>query len=86
MKEENPIVPLFDLDPAWKEEWGGMPEFVQQKQAPYCQIIFRFDTEPDLAEFSKLIGQPLTRHTKSAWYPAKSHWRTGNPKRWVSES
>ena len=47
------------------EEWVDMPEFVQEKQEPYAKIIVRFDSEEDLQEFSKLIGQPLTNKTKS---------------------
>jgi len=53
----------------WKEEWVGMPEFVQEKQKPFSLIKFRFRDAKDLEEFSKLIGQPLTERTKSAWYP-----------------
>lgn len=54
---------------AWQSEWVGMPEFVQEKQTPYAQIIFRFRNEDDLQEFAKLIGQKLTPKTKSAWFP-----------------
>jgi len=53
----------------WEKEWIGMPEFVQEKQNPYAKIIFRFNNEKDLQEFSKLIGQKLTKKTKSAWHP-----------------
>lgn len=72
MIEEN----LFDDEPVEtdttndpRKEWVGMPEFVQEKQKPFAQIIFRFDNENDLNEFSKLIGQKLTQKTKSAWHP-----------------
>jgi hypothetical protein len=58
----------------WQMEWEGMPEFVQEKQVPFAQIIFRFETEKDLKEFSKLIGQKLSKKTKSAWFPFKSHF------------
>lgn len=64
---------LFDnenIDPEWKKEWQGMPEFVQaESQKPYAQIIFRFANESDLQEFANLIGQKLTKKTKSAWHP-----------------
>lgn len=60
-------------DESWKNEWKDMPEFIQDKQRPYAQIIVRFDTEKDLQEFAKLIGQSLTRKTKSIWHPYKSH-------------
>ncbi len=52
-----------------ENEWVGMPEFVQEAKKPYAQIIFRFSNEADLQEFSRLIGQKLTRKTKSAWHP-----------------
>ena len=53
----------------WKKQWVGMPEFVQESQKPYAQIIFRFDNEESLQEFAELIGQKLTNKTKSAWHP-----------------
>lgn len=49
--------------------WVGMPEFRQEKQEPYSQIIVRFATKEDLEEFSKLINQKLTEKTKSIWHP-----------------
>tara|TARA_R110000803_G_scaffold148996_1_gene214421 strand:- start:620 stop:877 length:258 start_codon:yes stop_codon:yes gene_type:complete len=55
-------------------EWVGMPEFIQEKKEPFSKIIIRFDTEDDLKEFAKLIGQKLTPKTKSIWHPFKSHW------------
>jgi hypothetical protein len=64
------------LQNQWQNEWQGMPEFIQDKQTPYSQIIFRFENENDLQEFSKLIGQKLTNKTKSAWFPFKSHFKT----------
>lgn len=53
----------------WEIEWRNMPEFIQEKQKPYAKIIFRFANEEDLLEFSEIIGQKLTRKTKSAWHP-----------------
>ncbi|MCB1711160.1 MAG: hypothetical protein KDH96_01380 [Candidatus Riesia sp.] len=53
----------------WEEHWKDMPEFVQEKQEPFSKIIVRFETEEDLNEFSKLIGQKLTPKTKSIWHP-----------------
>lgn len=61
---------LFDTN----TEWGGMPEFVQEKIEPFKTLIIRFDTEDDYINFQKLIGQTLTNKTKSIWHPAKSHW------------
>jgi len=55
-----------------EDEWGGMPEFVQNKIEPYAKIIVRINSEEDLSNFSKLVGQRLTRKTKSIWYPKLS--------------
>lgn len=52
-----------------EQEWQGMPEFVQEKQKPFAMINVRFETEEDLEEFAKLIGQKLTPKTKSIWHP-----------------
>lgn len=60
---------MKDKKEIWEEEWQGMPEFVQEKQEPYAKIIFRFRNEEDLQEFAKMIGQKLTKKTKSAWHP-----------------
>lgn len=76
---------LFEEPEKWQEHWEGMPEFVQEKQKPYSQIIFRFDNEEDLQDFAKLIGQKLTKKTKSCWHPFKSHFGL-TKKVWVDES
>ena len=67
------------------EEWVGMPEFIQEKKQPFSKINIRFETEEDLIEFAKLIGQKLTSKTKSIWYPYKSHWGD-EVRRWIDES
>jgi len=66
-------------------DWGGMPEFVQEKQEPYSKIIFRFANEEDLQEFAELIGQKLTSKTKSAWHPRLIRGINSN-KRYSNES
>lgn len=60
---------LFEQEPDWAAHWQGMPEFKQEKQKPYKELIMRFDNEKDYQEFAELIGQKLTGATKSAWYP-----------------
>jgi len=65
-------------------EWVGMPEFVQEKQTPYSMITVRFDSEKDLQEFAKLIGQPLTNKTKSIWHPKLIRGKNADF-RWVDE-
>lgn len=83
----NTSLPMFDIDSKWQEEWKDMPEFVQEKQRPFQQIIIRFASEEDLQEFAKLINQKLTKKTKSIWFPFKSHWGgEGSNKRYINES
>lgn len=62
----------------WKKEWIDMPEFVQEKQEPYLKLIVRFETEEDMIEFSNIIGQKITKKTKSIWHPFRSHWGNNN--------
>jgi hypothetical protein len=64
---------VVDSKSAAQSEWQQMPEFVQEKQEPFAQIIFRFETEDDLDAFAELIGQKLTGKTKSAWHPHRPH-------------
>lgn len=75
---------LFDeFEPFdWREHWVGMPEFVQERQEPFSEIIVRFEKEADLIEFSEIIGQKLTAKTKSIWHPFKSHWRESQQPIW----
>lgn len=68
-----------------QNEWKDMPEFVQEKQKPFKQIIVRFATEEDLKSFSDLIGQKLTLKTKSIWHPVLPRGLHSN-KRYVDES
>ena len=68
-----------------QEEWVGMPEFKMEKQRPLSKITGRLETEEDLQEFAKLIGQKVTPKTKSIWHPHKPH-KSGLVRRWVDES
>ena len=61
--------------------WTDMPEFVQEKKEDsYAKIIFRFENQNDLDDFSSLIGQKLTNKTKSTWFPFKKHRQDLNEK------
>jgi hypothetical protein len=70
-------VALFESEP-WKEEWQGMPEFVQHKMECFKEVVVRFEKEEDYLDFQRLINQKMTMKTKSIWHPFKSHW--GLPK------
>lgn len=77
---------LFDLDlERWRDEWVGMPEFVQNRVKPFSQITVRFETRGDLEDFSRLIGQKLTARTTSIWHPSLVRGKTAHL-RWFDES
>lgn len=88
----NSLLDHIDLDENEKEthlsvedHWTDMPEFVQEKQRPFCQLIVRFESEEDLKDFANRIEQKLTPKTKSIWHPFKSHYRKVI-KEWFDES
>jgi hypothetical protein len=53
----------------WRDEWIGMPEFVQDEKKPFSAINIRFRNQDDLNNFANLISQKLTPKTKSIWFP-----------------
>lgn len=62
------------LEDSWRNEWKGMPEFVQEDLEPKFQILVSFEDEEDVKEFAAKIGQKITpngdgKYTKSIWYP-----------------
>jgi len=59
-----------DFEP-WKQQWIGMPEFVQNTTEPYASVYVRFSCEEDMKDFSRLIGQEVTKgkEAKSIWHP-----------------
>lgn len=79
MAKETPPS-LFDLDDVkkWSEEWKDMPEFVQRDMSPFQSIIVHFESEEDMKEFSKVIGQNITHRTKSIWFPKYNRERPSN--------
>ncbi len=79
--KNQPQIPLpTDNDP--EKHWKGMPDFKQEKQAPYAMFNLRVRNADDLAKLEKLLGQKLTPKTKSAWYPKLENDGHGM-KRWV---
>lgn len=84
MVEENPwqkhteelkktAPPMFDLEDfaAWHGEWQDMPEFVQDLQKAYTEVLVRFTCAEDLQKFAALVEQHLNKSTKSIWFPKK---------------
>jgi len=86
---ENTADTLFegwdeDDEAEWKKHWKGMPEFVQEDNAPYMKIYVSFRNEDDYNAFAKLVDQNLSKKTKSIWYPKLD--RSANfLKRWIEE-
>ena len=69
----------------WRDEWVGMPEFVQEDQSPWKQIRVSFASREDMEAFAKLVGQTVTFQTQSLWYPEAEIGRYAN-KRYVDET
>jgi hypothetical protein len=59
---------LFEIEPE-PEHWRGMPEFKQEDNGPYRQVIVSLEDEAAVEAFFKLIGQSYTDKTKSVWFP-----------------
>ena len=68
-RDENGDESLLEVFPGWRNEWEGMPEFVQERLREYAVITIRFRNQRDLDEFAKLIGQRLNRNSQCTWYP-----------------
>ena len=65
----KPLQPLYEqTDP--EAEWEGMPEFEQEDQSSWKQLIVHFRNETDMIAFSALLNQSITERTQSLWYPA----------------
>jgi DNA polymerase I-like protein with 3'-5' exonuclease and polymerase domains len=65
-------VPLFDGvgELPWQPEWTEMPECVQEDLRPEFQTWVPLDSEAEVQDFGRLIGQPdITSRTRSIWHP-----------------
>lgn len=72
-----------NIDPQSAEaHWVGMPEFKQDDQKPFKTLYVHFRTEADYKEFETLIGQILTKKTKSIWHP-KNDVTKNSELRWI---
>ena len=59
--------------PEWEEHWQDMPEYISKDLSAKYQIMVSFKAYEDMKEFSKLINQPLSKKTKSVWYPKEEN-------------
>jgi len=60
-------------DKIWETEYKGMPEFIQEDKEPIQKIIISFETQEDVEDFGKLVGQNITTDTKSLWFPKQNN-------------
>jgi hypothetical protein len=49
-----------------------MPEFDNDDQTPFKQILVKFASESSVAAFARLIEQKITMETKGVWYPPRN--------------
>ncbi len=86
-KRTGQVSLLGDLDQftRQREEWEGMPEYVQEDMEPWKSLTVHFENRADMEAFSKLIGQRVLETTKSLWYPEAEIGRMVT-KRYVDES
>ena len=67
-KPNAEALPFFE--PGWKEEWKGMPEYVQEVVEPYFTLNVKFKCQEDVDAFAKLMDQTINTSSKSGiWYP-----------------
>lgn len=67
-----------------EEEWVGMPEFVQENEKTYQEVLVKFETQEHFKEFEKLMRQTITEKTKSIWFPKREQLSSINMF-WVQE-
>jgi hypothetical protein len=68
------------------QEWAGagMPDYNVVDLRPNRAIILNFKNDDDVAQFAKLIDQPITDKTRSLWFP-KDEIASEKDRTWVSD-
>jgi hypothetical protein len=51
-------------------EWEGMPEF-DNPEKTFRRLVVNFESQADVDDFARLLGQRLTDKTRSVWHPYK---------------
>lgn len=51
-----------------ERHWQNMPAYEQADKSAQRQIIVSFDNDEQVAEFARLLGQSITKKTKSVWF------------------
>jgi hypothetical protein len=68
--------------PMFGDEWEGMPEFHQENRQAVRKLTVSFDTLEDYENFGRLVGQTLTPHTDTIWYPEMTRNQLDGVKRY----
>lgn len=69
MKKKRKQLKFFEDQKLWKQEWKGMPEYVQKDIKPYKSLLVHFRNLKDFNEFKKVIEQDMSPNTKYIWFP-----------------
>lgn len=55
----------------YDKHWQNMPSYNQPDNSAYRQLIISFEDEAAVKKFEELVGQTLTKKTKSIWFPKR---------------
>ena len=83
LRQQTLFGPAEDLD-WWRDEWQGMPEFVQEDLSPFRSITVHFENRDDVRAFSKLIAQRIGPNVKWLWFPEVKNIRH-HDRRYINE-
>ena len=85
MSKENNQLTLFEMKEWWRDDWEGMPEFIQKDLTSHRKIVVHFRNNKDVKEFANIIKQTITPKQPSLWYPHMPPRRCAS-KRYIDES
>jgi hypothetical protein len=60
---------LFDIEPDWRAEWWGMPDFTMGDARPQHRIIINFMTAEDVKAFAARTGLSVNTRSDTSWFP-----------------
>lgn len=58
-----------EVTPEPEQLYEGMPEFHQDDKSAFRQILVSFQSQEDVDDFGKIVGQKFTNKTKAIWFP-----------------
>jgi hypothetical protein len=66
---------LFDLEPDWRAEWWGMPDFAMGDARPQHKITVNFMTAEDVKAFAEKTGLRVNTLSDTCWFPPQERLR-----------